>query len=928
MTTSEMDPGNRAFLEQLHTAFLENPSNVGQQWRDYFLGLERTRRRPASQSASHSAGSTERTPPPPASIKKQAAVSRLISSHRFRGHRIAHLDPLGLRDPIPVPDLDIAFHDLTEADLDETFDTGTLVGPPQATLREILDMARRIYCGHIGAEYMYITSSEEKQWIREHLESARGEPQFSPEKKRDILKWLTAANEFEAYLHRKYVGQKRFSLEGGESLIPLLDELIQLFGTDKDGREIAIGMAHRGRLNVLVNILGKNPGALFGEFEGKTDPTGSLESISGDVKYHLGFASEISTSSGHVHVALAFNPSHLEVIDPVVEGSVRARQERRKDAGSKQVLPVLIHGDAAFAGQGVVMETLNLSGTRGYGTGGTIHIIVNNQIGFTTSDPLDSRSTLYCTDVAKMVQAPIFHVNGEDPEAVLFITRLALDYRMQFRKDVVIDMVCYRRHGHNEADEPLTTQPVMYKKIAQRPSVHRLYARHLVAEGVLREGDMEEITEQYLSALEQNRIVSRPLITNHKAQYLADWQPYRGTQWNTPTDTTIPITIIEHLGTRLAQYPPDLVLHRGITRMLDARREMALGKRPIDWGFAETLAYATLLEEGYSVRLSGQDSQRGTFSHRHAVLHDQEGNGLYRPLEQILPLSEGKPQCRIINSLLSEEAVLGFEYGYSSSEPKSLVIWEGQFGDFVNGAQVVIDQFLSSSEAKWGSLCGLVLLLPHSYDGQGPEHSSARLERFLQLAAQDNIQICVPSTPAQMFHMLRRQMLRPYRKPLIVMSPKSLLRHRLSTATREDLAQGGFQTIIDDVDNPSKKSVLRVVLCAGKVYYDLIEQRRKNNAKHIALLRLEQLYPFPRDEVAAILAQYPSAVEIMWVQEEPRNQGAWDFINSRHHLAGLLNPGQTLSYAGRPFAAAPATGRLGLHVKEQQALANRAMTLK
>nr|VFK50990.1 MAG: 2-oxoglutarate dehydrogenase E1 component [Candidatus Kentron sp. TC] len=919
MTISEVNPGNGAFLEQLYTTFQENPASISPRWRDYFRSLDESQRL-------LDGGAKERSSAQP--VKKQAAVSRLISAHRFRGHRIAHLDPLSLHERTRAPDLDIASYGLAEKDLDEVFHTGTLVGPSQATLREILDTVRGIYCGHIGAEYMYITSPEEKKWIRERLESARGKPDFSPEKKRDIFEWLTAANEFEVYLHRKYVGQKRFSLEGGESLIPLLDELIQVFGAKWDGREVAIGMAHRGRLNVLVNVFGKNPGVLFSEFEGKPNSIADLTAISGDVKYHLGFASEISTVNGrHIHVALAFNPSHLEIIDPVVEGSVRARRDRRRDTEYEQVLPVLIHGDAAFAGQGVVMETLNLSGTRHYGTGGTVHIIIDNQIGFTTSDPRDSRSTPHCTDVAKMVQAPIFHVNGEDPEAVLFITRLALDYRMKFKKDVVIDMVCYRRHGHNEADEPLTTQPTMYKKIAERPNVARLYADRLIEEEILREEDVKQIVQQYLAALENNQIVSRPLITDHKARYLANWEPYRGTKWNMPTDTAVPVTIIEHLGMRIAQYPSDFTPHRGIARILDARREMALGKRPIDWGFAEILAYATLLEDGYSVRLSGQDSERGTFFHRHAALHDQEGKGVYRPLEQLLPLFDGQPQCRIINSVLSEEAVLGFEYGYSSSEPECLVIWEAQFGDFANGAQVVIDQFLSSSEAKWGSLCGLVLLLPHGYDGQGPEHSSARLERFLQLAAQDNIQICVPSTPAQIFHILRRQMLRPYRKPLIIMSPKSLLRHRLSIATREDLAQGAFQTVIDEVDSQSKNSVLRVVFCAGKVYYDLLEQRRKNDIKHIALIRLEQLYPFPREEVASILAQYPSAVEILWAQEEPRNQGAWDFINSRRHLAGLLTPEQTLSYAGRPFAAAPAAGRLGLHQEEQRALSNDALTL-
>ncbi|MBT8420636.1 MAG: 2-oxoglutarate dehydrogenase E1 component, partial [Gammaproteobacteria bacterium] len=731
MTTNPIHSGNGAFLDQLYTAFVQDPANVDQQWRDYFRELDGLLPQPSGDRAKERQADEQQDI---ISAQKQAAVSRLIRAYRFRGHRQAELDPLGLYERTAVPDLTLEFQKLTESDLDTSFNADRLFDDSQkATLREIIETMRTIYCGPIGAEYMYITATDQTRWIRKRLENTRGRFDFSGEKKRDILRWLTAANEFETYLHRKYVGQKRFSLEGGESLIPLLDELIQSASTKHDVRDVAIGMAHRGRLNVLVNIFGKSPDALFGEFEGKA--TKNLPGISGDVKYHLGFSSEIATARGHIHAALAFNPSHLEIINPVVEGSACARQDRRNDIDHNHVLPVLIHGDASFAGQGVVMETLNLAETRGYGTGGTVHIVINNQIGFTTSDPLDSRSTLYCTDVAKMVQAPIFHVNGDDPEAVLFITQIALDYRMQFKKDVVIDMVCYRRHGHNESDEPMATQPIMYKKIAQKPDVRGLYAERLIAEGVLREEDVTQLSEEYLSMLESGLLVSRPLVYGHRARYLANWNNYRGTQWNASTDTAVPMETIEKLGLRIAEYPAEFVLHRSVARILAARREMALGERPMDWGFAEMLAYATLLDDGYPMRLSGQDSERGTFFHRHAVLHDQEGRGAYRTLSNLF---EGQPTCWIVNSVLSEEAVLGFEYGYCSAEPESLVIWEAQFGDFVNGAQVVIDQFLSSSEAKWEHLCGLVLLLPHGYDGQGPEHSSARLERFLQLAAQDN----------------------------------------------------------------------------------------------------------------------------------------------------------------------------------------------
>ena len=851
---------------------------------------------------------------------EQARVLQLMGAIRYRGHWEADIDPLDLYERPPMPDTHPEYHGFGPADLPRIFNTGSAFMAPEAPLSEICSLLRDTYCGSIGTELAHVSSMEQRRWVQERLERARGRPRFDHARKKDLLHRVTAARKLEEYLHRKYVGQKRFSLEGGENLIPMLDEVIQRTGA-LGGREAIIGMAHRGRLNVLVNILGKHPATLFGEFEGKTDAAGAR---SGDVKYHLGFSSDVESPGGPMHLVLAFNPSHLEIINPVVEGSARARQERRGDHERNAVLPILVHGDAAFAGQGVVTETLNLSETRGYGTGGTIHIVVNNQIGFTTSDPLDTRSTLYCTDVAKLVQAPIFHVNGNDTEAAVFVAQLAVDFRMRFKKDVVLDLVCFRRWGHNEADEPLATQPMMYRKIRVQMGARRTYAERLLREGVIREGEDREMSEAYLAELEENRVMSRPLVHDQSKAFIADWSPYAGTHWRAPADTTIPLDRIEALGVAMCRHPADFELHRSVRRILDARLEMARGERPADWGFAENLACASLLDEGYPVRLSGQDSQRGTFFHRHAVLHNQKRRGTWTPLQH---LAEGQPRYEVINSLLSEEAVLGFEYGFATAEPEALTIWEAQFGDFANGAQVIIDQFLSSCESKWGRYCGLVMFLPHGFDGQGPEHSSARLERYLQLCAEDNMQVCIPSTPAQMFHLLRRQMLRPYRKPLIVMTPKSLLRHRLATSPREALAEGGFRLLIDERDPVAPARVTRVVLCAGKVYYDLVEKRRERGLDHVALARIEQLYPFPREEVTALLERYPKAAEICWAQEEPRNQGAWLFMLSRRHLGGMLRKGQVLRYAGRTYSASPAAGYLNVHLAEQRALVESALGL-
>ncbi len=911
---SALHGANAAYLDEIYERYLSDPSSVPDDWARWFRDMERTSGAPPA-AASGGDGPLQH-----AEMEKQARVLELISAIRYRGHRQANLDPLSLVERPPAPDTDPAHYGFTDADLDRRFNTGSLFGlGAEASLRDIMSLLTETYCGPIGTELTHMTSTEQKRWVQEYLETHRGRPVFDADKKRDILRWTTSARKLEDYLHRKYVGQKRFSLEGSENFIPAVDEVIQ--GAGEHGvKEIVIGMAHRGRLNMLVNILGKHPRTLFGEFEGKID----VGTGAGDVKYHLGFSSDVQTPGGGCHLVLAFNPSHLEIINPVVEGSVRARQERRGNNGGNEVLPITVHGDAAFAGQGVVTETLNLSETRGYGTGGTVHLVINNQIGFTTSDPLDSRSTLYCTDVAKLVQAPIFHVNGNDAEAVVFVARLALEFRMRFRKDVVIDIVSFRRWGHNEADEPLATQPMMYKKIREQKGPRRLYAEQLEAEGVIDPGEGDRMAEDYFAGLEANRAMSRPIVPTNNP-YIADWTPYIDRHWREPYESALPMESVESLGLKMCEVPEGFELHRSVKRIIDARREMARGERSMDWGFAELLAYAALLKDGYTVRISGQDSQRGTFFHRHAVLHNQKKRGTWTPLQH---LYEGQPWFRVINSLLSEEAVLGFEYGYSSAAPEAMVIWEAQFGDFTNGAQVVIDQFLSSSESKWGRLCGLTLYLPHGYEGMGPEHSSARLERFLQLCAEDNMQVVVPTTPAQIFHLVRRQMLRQYRKPLVVMSPKSLLRHRLATSEREALTDGRFQVVIDEVDGLEPKDVTRLVLCTGKVYYDLLEKRREHSLGDVAIARIEQLYPFPEEEIRALLDKYVNAREICWAQEEPRNQGSWFFMLSRRHLAGCIDSKRhSLVYAGRDYSASPAVGYMNVHLQQQRALVESALRL-
>ena len=929
--TTPLAGGNASYVEALYEQYLSDPQSVPSDWRRFFSeaalaggkadghDIAHGPIRAAVRARARALRSVAPKPTAAGDSAKQGAVSRMIQLYVNRGHLIANLDPLGMtRRPVPRV-LELDYFGLSEADLDSEFFTGSRSDAiaKRLKLREILTQLKRIYCATIGAEFAHISDSEERLWLQDRFQAIRLHERFSAEEQKVTLWQLTAAEALERYLHTKYVGQKRFSLEGGESLIPLLDELIQQIGM-RGVEEVIMGMAHRGRLNVLVNILGKSPSVLFSEFEGHFDRNALAGS--GDVKYHKGFAADLKTPGGTVHAVLAFNPSHLEVVDPVVEGSVRARQERRGAEAWAAVIPVLIHGDAAVAGQGVVTETMQLSQARGFCTGGTIHIVVNNQVGFTMSDPRDARSTLYCTDVAKMIEAPILHVNGDDPEAVVFVTRLAVEYRMKFRKDVVIDLVCYRRHGHNEADEPAATQPLMYQVIRAKATTRQIYAERLTATGVIAAGEADAMVEEYRRGLDEGKSQARAALGPVGNVHTVDWSRYANATWTEIVRTNLDPAQLHALAAKMNEVPKDFVLHPRVARIIQDRAKMAAGELPLDWGFAELLAYASLLKQGHKVRLTGQDSGRGTFFHRHAALYDQKTGARHVPLDH---LSADQPRFAVIDSVLSEEAVMGFEYGFATADPETLTIWEGQFGDFANGAQVIIDQFISSGEAKWGRLCGLVLFLPHGYEGQGPEHSSARLERFLQLTAEANIQVCVPSTPAQMFHMLRRQMVRNYRKPLVVMTPKSLLRHKVSVSTLRDLTEGRFQTVINEIDELRPDEVERVVLCAGKVFFDLLEQRRADQLRNVALVRIEQLYPFPTDEYVAAIDRYPNAREIVWCQEEPQNQGSWYQI--RHRLQEGLSPGHTLLYSGRPGAAAPAVGIYQLHVEQQHSLVNAAL---
>ena len=939
--TSALSGGNAGFIEGLYEIWLQDPSGVSSDWNAYFGSLkgsairdtphsEAIARIEAAQLQGHTHATMTTSAVDNVQAQKQAGVLKLVTAYRSRGHLAANVDPLDLANtygkeelaamgllPRPAaPDLELAFHGLSNADLDTEFNTGSLSGPQRLKLRDLIGLLKNTYASSIGFEFMHISDASQRQWMHEQLEGTAGLFKFDNQEKKHLLGKLTQADGLERYLHTKYVGQKRFGLEGGESLIPLLDEMLRRGGSD-GLKDMVIGMAHRGRLNVLVNILGKPPSKLFDEFEGRfehhEDPARS-----GDVKYHMGFSANVRTPGRTVHIALAFNPSHLEIVNPVVAGSVRARQTHRSDSNREHVIPVLIHGDAAFAGQGVVMELFNMSQANGFCVGGTVHVVINNQVGFTISNPHDARSTLYCTDVAKMVNAPVFHVNADDPEAVLFVARLAFDYRQKFKRDVVIDLVCYRRHGHNEADEPAATQPLMYQVIRARAPIREIYSDKLIAEGVLSADEVKAMADDYRLLLEAGAPIPGVDADYHDAHAI-DWSKHMANDIFEIVKTGVALTQIEAVDANLLKVPAGITLHPRVAKIYADRDKMAAGEHPIDWGFAENLAYGTLIADGYNMRLVGQDAGRGTFFHRHAVMHDQKSGSHHVPLKTI----RAGATVEIIDSLLSEEAVMAFEYGYATATPNTLVIWEAQFGDFANGAQVVIDQFISSGESKWGRLCGIVLLLPHGYEGQGPEHSSARLERYLQLCAMENMQVCVPTTPAQMFHMMRRQMLRACRKPLIVMTPKSLLRHKMAVSTLDDLSKGHFHLVIPDTTASNAKKVKRVVFCSGKVYYDLVEEAAKREISDVAILRVEQLYPFPRPEAKDELAKYPAAKEVIWCQEEPMNQGAWYQI--KHHLQAITSSKQTVTYAGRARSPAPACGHLARHLAEQAELVEQAL---
>jgi 2-oxoglutarate dehydrogenase E1 component len=927
--------GNAPYIEEMYENYLANPASVDDSWREYFDALQNV---PAvdgsnAKDVAHQPvinAFAERAKAGVTKVvvanvdlemgRKRTAVQQLIAVYRTVGQRWADLDPLKRAERADIPELEPAFYGLGDADQEIVFNTSnTYFGKETMSLRELMNALRETYCGTIGIEFMHTSDQAQKRWWKEKLEGSRSKPNFNGDKKKQILNRLTAAEGLERFLHTKYVGQKRFSLEGGESFIAAMDELIQSAGA-KGVQEIVIGMAHRGRLNVLVNTLGKMPSDLFAEF----DHTAPEDLPSGDVKYHQGFSSDVSTPGGPVHLTLAFNPSHLEIVNPVVEGSVRARMDRRADPKGKQVLPVLVHGDSAFGGQGVNQETLALAQTRGYTTGGTVHIIINNQIGFTTSDPRDMRSSAHCTDIVKMVEAPVLHINGDDPEAVVLATQLALEFRMEFSQDVVLDITCFRKLGHNEQDTPALTQPLMYKKIATHPGTRKMYADKLSAQGL---GDTlgDDMVKAYRAAMDSGKHTIDPVLSNFKHKYAVDWTPFLGKKWTDAGDTSIPMAEWKRIAEKITTIPENVTPHQLVRKVYDDRAAMGRGDTPVDWGMGEHMAFASLVACGYPVRLSGEDCGRGTFTHRHAVIHDQKrekwDTGTYVPLQNV---TDGQAPFVVIDSILSEEAVLAFEYGYASTDPNTMVIWEAQFGDFANGAQVVIDQFIASGEVKWGRVNGITMMLPHGYEGQGPEHSSARLERFMQLSADTNMQIVQPTTASQIFHVLRRQMVRNLRKPLIIFTPKSLLRNKEAASPLSEFTKGCFQTVIPESKALKADKVKRVVACSGKVYYDLVKKREEKGADDVAIIRVEQLYPFPHKAFATELKKYSNAVDIVWCQDEPQNQGAWFFV--QHYIHENMVEGQKLGYSGRAASASPAVGYSHLHQEQQKALVEGAFS--
>ncbi|WGE53468.1 2-oxoglutarate dehydrogenase E1 component [Actinobacillus equuli] len=927
LASSPFGGSNQAYVEEIYEQYLEDPTSVDASWCAIFDILPKTQivEQPHSQVRDYFRKLARENVPEsvtvidPEASAKQVRLLQWINAHRFRGYLEAKLDPLGYYrwKTSQVPELDYRYHGFTDADLNETVTIGKYVyGKETMKFSDLADALKQTYLGTIGLEFMHVQDMEQRNWLQAKIESTLNKPLFSHEEKVNLLTELTAADGLERYLGAKFPGAKRFSLEGSDAFIPMMKEIIRHAGR-QGMKDVVMGMAHRGRLNMLVNVLGKKPAELFDEFAGKH----ADDNRTGDVKYHQGFSSDFDVDGERVHLTLAFNPSHLEIVSPVVIGSVRARQERIRDTEHNKVLAVTVHGDSAVAGQGVVQETLNMSNARGYKVGGTIRIVINNQIGFTTSNPNDTRSTEFCTDIAKMIQAPIIHVNGDDPEAVAFAARMAVEYRTLFKRDIFIDLISYRRHGHNEADEPLATQPMMYSIIKKHPTPRKVYADRLVAEGVLNQDQATEMMNNYRDALDNgDRVVPEWREMDMAA---VDWLQYLNYDWTAPYESKFPLDRFQTLAKRVCEYPESLRPHSRVEKIYNDRKEMYEGKKLLDWGMAETMAYATLLDEGTHVRLSGEDAGRGTFFHRHAVVHNQNDGTGYVPLAH---LHANQGRFEVWDSVLSEEAVLAFEYGYATTDPKTLTIWEAQFGDFANGAQIVIDQFISSGEQKWGRMCGLVMLLPHGYEGQGPEHSSARVERYLQLCAQQNMQVCVPSTPAQVYHMLRRQAIRKMRRPLVAISPKSLLRHPLAVSSLEELVDGEFQTVIGEIDSHIKaKKVKRVVMCSGKVYYDLFEQRRQNEQTDVAIIRIEQLYPFPYEDMKKVLEPYAHVKDFVWCQEEPLNQGAW--YCSKHNFEASIPEKAKLTYAGRPASASPAVGYTSLHTQQQKQLVVEALTL-
>ena len=923
--SSHISAGHAAYLEGLYETFLNNPEELSKDWLDFFTNLPKLPNSNGEISHQKIINEFRNFSRNSAVLKKsvderQGKVIRLIQSYRNRGHLKANLDPLGMMERRIVEDLNIEFHGLSHEDLNEEFYTDTFnTEYEKLPLRDIIKKLEEIYCGKIGIECNHIMDSAERRWFQKKFESNLNEYSFDEKERLNIYERLNSAEGLAKYLSAKYPGMKRFGIDGAESLVPLVETVIQDCGA-LGASQICFGMAHRGRLNLLVNVLGKLPSDLFSAFSEDFELEGAS---TGDVKYHLGFSSNFDTPGGEVHVSLFNNPSHLEIVDPVVIGSVRARQDRINDKDRSKVIPVLLHGDAAFSGQGVVMESLQMSQTRGFNVGGTIHIIVNNQIGFTTSNINDSRSTDYSSDVAKIIQAPVIHVNGDDPEMVVNAAKIACKYRNKFKKDIVIDLFCYRRRGHNEADDPSATQPLMYEKISNHLSVLNQYEDNLIKEGILTAEQSKTIKSNYRKSLEGGESVAKNLAKKPNNSLWFDWEPYLDVKWWPKVDTTFSKKELKKLGKEIISAPKEFNIGSQASKIFADRREMNQENIPLNWGYAEIMAYATLLKDGYPIRLTGQDVRRGTFSHRHACIFDSKTGMGYISLSELA--EKNKTSFDIYDSLLSEEAVLGFEYGYSATWPSGLTIWEAQFGDFANGAQVVIDQFIVSAQHKWERLSGLVMLLPHGYEGQGPEHSSARIERFLQLCASENIQVCVPSSPKQIFHLLRRQAIRKMRTPLIIISPKSLLRNPEAVSTLDDLSNGSFECVIDDeLDN--KNDVKKVIMCSGKVFYELIEKRNKEKRNDIAIIRIEQLYPFPYDDLEEILLRYQNVHEYIWCQEEPLNQGAW--FSHRHRIQRVLDRlgnNNEVKLVSRPAAAAPAVGLMKLHLKQQETLINEAI---